>query len=121
MTLAKLLPLAFVMIAGPQILSTIFLATTENWRKNTLAFVAGAGLSVTIVVSIGYALSAGASNQGASNNTLDIIVLVLLFAAALHKFLGSPRLSGLVLISSFRDVSFQCGRAVLGVASGDGW
>jgi len=34
---------------------------------------------------------------------------------------GSPRLSGLVLISSFRDVSFQCGRAVLGVASGDGW
>ena len=44
MTLAKLLPLAFVMIAGPQILSAIFLATTENWRKNTLAFVAGAGL-----------------------------------------------------------------------------
>jgi cytochrome c biogenesis protein CcdA len=87
MTLAKLLPLAFVMIAGPQILSAIFLATTKNWRKNTLAFVAGAGLSVTIVVSIGYVLSAGASKQGASNNTLDIIILVLLFAAALHKFL----------------------------------
>lgn len=41
MTLAKLLPLAFVMIAGPQILSAIFLATTENWQKNSAAFVAG--------------------------------------------------------------------------------
>jgi len=32
-SLAKMLPLAFVMIAGPQILSAIFLATSENWRR----------------------------------------------------------------------------------------
>jgi len=31
--LAKLLPLAFVMIAGPQILTAIFLATTEKWWR----------------------------------------------------------------------------------------
>jgi hypothetical protein len=31
-TLAKIIPLAFVMIAGPQILTEIFLATSEDWR-----------------------------------------------------------------------------------------
>ena len=87
MTLAKLLPLAFVMIAGPQILSAIFLATTENWQKNSAAFVAGAALSITAISSIGFVLSTGASDQGASNTTLDIIILVLLAGAALHTFL----------------------------------
>ena len=47
MNVAKVLPLCFVMIAGPQILSAIFLATTENWRRNSLAYVAGASLSIT--------------------------------------------------------------------------
>jgi small neutral amino acid transporter SnatA (MarC family) len=50
-TIAKALPLAFVMIAGPQILSAIFLATSEDWRRNSAAFVAGAAVSITIVVS----------------------------------------------------------------------
>ena len=47
MNLAKVLPMAFVMIAGPQILSAIFLATSENWRGNSLAYVAGAACSIT--------------------------------------------------------------------------
>ena len=87
MNLAKLLPLSFVMIAGPQILSAIFLATTENWRKNSAAFLTGAGVAILAVSSIGFALSVGASDQGASNTTLDIIILVLLLGAALHTFL----------------------------------
>ena len=48
MNLAKLLPLSFVMIAGPQILSAIFLATTEEWQQDSAAFVTGAGISVTL-------------------------------------------------------------------------
>jgi len=87
MTLARLLPLSFVMIAGPQILSAIFLATTESWKKITALFVAGAGVSITIVASIGFLLSLGASKQGASHTTLNVIILVLLFLAAVHKFL----------------------------------
>ena len=87
MNLAKLLPLSFVMIAGPQILSAIFLATTERWKADSSTFLAGAGLSITIFATIGFLLSTGASNQGASNNTLDIIILVLLLGAALHTFL----------------------------------
>ena len=87
MTFAKVIPLAFVMIAGPQILSAIFLATSENWRKNSAAFVAGAALSVTTIVTLGFLLATGARDQGASNTTLDIIIIVLLVAAAIHTFL----------------------------------
>ena len=39
MNLAKVLPMTFVMIAGPQILSAIFLATSENWRRNSVAYI----------------------------------------------------------------------------------
>jgi len=34
MNFLTVLPLAFVMIAGPQILSAIFLSTSENWHRN---------------------------------------------------------------------------------------
>jgi thiol:disulfide interchange protein len=86
MTLVKILPMAFVMIAGPQILSAIFLATSENWRRNSVAYVAGAALSITAIVTIAFFVSDGASSGGASDDTLDYIVLVLLLAAAVHTF-----------------------------------
>jgi hypothetical protein len=86
-SIAKILPMAFVMIAGPQILSAIFLATTENWRRNSTAFVAGAALSITLIVSIAYLVGWGVSEAGVSDDALYIVVLVLLFAAAAHAFL----------------------------------
>jgi cytochrome c biogenesis protein CcdA len=87
MTLAKIIPLAFVMIAGPQILSAIFLATSENWRANSAALVAGAALSITAIVTVAFLVSDGASKQGASRKWLDIIFMVLLVAAGVHTFL----------------------------------
>jgi len=54
MNFAKVLPMSFVMIAGPQILSAIFLATSENWRRNSAAYLAGAALSITAIVTIAY-------------------------------------------------------------------
>jgi hypothetical protein len=86
MTVAKTLSLSFVMIAGPQILAAIFLATTKKWRQNSLAFVAGAAASITIITTIGFLLSLGASKHG-SRNGLLIAILVLLVFAAIHKFL----------------------------------
>ena len=49
-----ILPLAIVMVAGPQILSAIFLATSENWKKNSAAFLAGVLLTVTLFVTLAY-------------------------------------------------------------------
>lgn len=119
MTLAKVIPLAFVMIAGPQILSAIFLATSENWRRNSAAYVAGAAISVTTVVTLAFVLSTGASNQGASGNTLDIIFMVLLVAAGVHTFLTRktskpPKWMG-KLETAQPKLSFRLGFLLLGV------
>ena len=77
-SLLEVLPLVFVMVAGPQILSAIFLATSEEWRRNSAAFVAGAGLSITLVITVAYVLGIGAVGQGASNTTFSVIILLVL-------------------------------------------
>ena len=117
--IAKILPMAFVMIAGPQILSAIFLATTENWRRNSAAYIAGAALSITAIVTIAYFVGSGASDAGASNDTLDIVILVLLVAAALHTFLTRktaepPKWMG-KLQTANPKLSFKLGFLLLGV------
>jgi hypothetical protein len=117
--IAKILPMAFVMIAGPQILSAIFLATTENWRRNSIAYVAGAGLSITLIVTIGYFAGSGASDAGASDDTLYIVVLVLLVAAAVNTFLtrktaAPPKWMG-KLQTANPKLSFKLGFLLLGV------
>lgn len=111
--------MAFVMIAGPQILSAIFLATSENWRRNSAAYLAGAALSVTALVTIAYFVGSGISDAGASGDTLDIVVLVLLVAVALRTFLGRkeaepPKWMGRLQTANPR-FSFRLGFLLLGV------
>lgn len=86
MRFLELLPLVFVMIAGPQILSAVFLATSENWRRNSAAFVGGAALSVPLVVTIAYVFGVGATGQGAPNEALSAVVVVLLLLAMVHTY-----------------------------------
>ena len=119
MNWAKILPMAFVMIAGPQILSAIFLATSESWRRNSAAYVAGAALSITLIVTIAFFVGSGASDAGASHDTLDIVVLVLLVAAALDKFIRRkqskpPKWMG-KLETAHARFSFRLGFLLLGV------
>jgi uncharacterized membrane protein (UPF0136 family) len=89
MDLAKILPMAFVMVAGPQIISAFFFATSDSWKKVSAAYVLGASLSITAMVSVGYLLAQGAdSSEGgdAGLNTIDYVVLALLAFAAIHTF-----------------------------------
>lgn len=81
MNAAKVLPMTFVMIAGPQILSAIFLATTDKWRRNSAAYILGALCSITIFVSIAFAIGAGASSGGPSDTVYWVILALLAFAA----------------------------------------
>ena len=111
--------MSFVMIAGPQILSAIFLGTSENWRRNSAAYIAGAALSITAIVTIAYFVGSGFSDAGASDKTLYIVVLVLLVAAALHTFLKRkeaepPKWMGKLQTASPR-LSFRLGFLLLGV------
>jgi hypothetical protein len=87
------LPLAIVMVAGPQIISAIFLATSEKWQKNSAAFLAGVVLTITFFVTVTYVLvtvlfdAAGASNGSTTRVWLDVVILVLLVVAGTHKYL----------------------------------
>jgi peptidoglycan/LPS O-acetylase OafA/YrhL len=119
MSFLKLLPMAFVMIAGPQILSAIFLATSENWRRNSLAFVCGALVSITIVVSAAFFIGGGSPGGDAGNDDIYWIVLALLVAAMLHTFLKReqsepPKWMGKLQQASPK-FSFRLGFLLLGV------
>jgi Sap, sulfolipid-1-addressing protein len=120
MSSVNILPLAIVMVAGPQLLSAIFLATGQGWRRNSAAYVLGAAVSISLIVSAAYLLGNGASDQGASNDTLYIIVLLLLVAAGLQTFLtrkkpkDPPKWMGRLQTADAR-FSFRLGFLLLGV------
>lgn len=119
MKAAQIIPMAFVMIAGPQILSAIFLATTDNWRRNSLAYVAGAGLSITLIVSIAYLLGGTGSSGGSSSDTVYYIVLALLVMAAVQTFRGRkeskpPKWMG-KLQNATPGMAFKLGALLLGI------
>ena len=81
-----MLPLAIVMVAGPQILTPIFLATSEQWRRNSVAYVVGAALSISLVVTAAYFLATGTRSVGASNTTLSWLVVGLLVVAGANVY-----------------------------------
>jgi hypothetical protein len=81
-----LLPMSFVMIAGPQVLSAVFLATSEKWKLSSAAFLLGAGLSITAVVTAAFLLGSGASHAGASDKALYVVVLLLILTAMVHAY-----------------------------------
>jgi hypothetical protein len=92
-SLAQILPLSFVMIAGPQILSSFFLATTSDWAKNSLAYVAGAALSITTFVTVAYFVAKGAKEAASSdqqhttNDVIDWVILALLLVLIARAYL----------------------------------
>jgi len=87
------LPLAIVMVAGPQIISAIFLATSESWKKNSAAFLAGVLLTVTFFVTVAFVVvtllfdAESAAGETTSRQWLDGILVLLLVVAGLHKYL----------------------------------
>jgi len=89
---AKILPLAFVMVAGPQIISSFFFATSPAWKKVSAAYVAGAALSITAVASAAYFFSKGAGGGGdegsSGSDAIDYAIVALLIFAAVHTFRG---------------------------------
>jgi hypothetical protein len=117
--LVKMLPMAFVMIAGPQILSAIFLVTSENWRRNSLAYLTGASLSITAIVSIAFFLQIGVANGGVSKDWIYVVLLVLLVYAAWRTYAKRkesepPKWMG-KLQTATPGFSFKLGFLLLGV------
>jgi len=90
MDLVKVLPMAFVMIAGPQVISAFFFATSPSWKRISAAYVFGAAVSISLVVGAAYLLTKGAGEGDEANGgltTTDYVVLALLAFAAIHTYL----------------------------------
>lgn len=92
MDFAKVLPLAFVMVAGPQIISSFFFATSPSWKKLSASYVLGAAVSISLVVGAAYLIAKGATSsqeEGESGlRPVDYVILALLLFAMVHTYLG---------------------------------
>ena len=90
MTLLTVLPLAIVMSAGPQIVTAVFLATSRNARRNSLAFLASVAAATTIGVTIFYLVGSKVSSdtsEDSGRNWLDYVILALLVFLAVRVFM----------------------------------
>jgi len=123
MSLVEVLPLAIVMIAGPQILTPVFLATSDQWRANSAAYLVGAALSISLVVTVGYflgtSLGGGGGLLGATGKQLlNLVVLVLLVYAAVDTYrkrdVSEPPAWMGKLTDASRGLSFRLGFLLLG-------
>lgn len=90
MDFLKVIPLAVVMIAGPQIITAFFFATSDSWKRISAAYVLGAALAIPLVVAAGYLFTHGAGQAGESSGSglsmLDYVLVALLLLAAYHNF-----------------------------------
>ena len=97
MNWSTVLPLALVMIAGPQIISAIFLAASENPRRSSLAYLVGAGLAVYLGLTVWYAVFHAVRDTGSSqskdrnHDLINWIVLALLVVLAAIVFARRKR------------------------------
>jgi threonine/homoserine/homoserine lactone efflux protein len=89
----SVLPLAIVMVAGPQLISAIILATGHNARRNSLAFLAGAALAITAGTLVAYGLfrlvevAARPTSKGTLGTVIDWLVIALLLLLVVRTYL----------------------------------
>jgi hypothetical protein len=78
------LPMAFVMIAGPQIVTAILLATGTRPRRDSAFFLLGAGVATFIGVTASYFLTGLMKHRGPESgdprlvHAIDVAIIVLL-------------------------------------------
>ena len=123
MKFLQVLPLSVVMVAGPQILSSVFFATSEKWKSLSLSYIVGAALSIPIVVTLAYLLGSGATDEGSDNETIYWIILALLVYAMIRTFLKRGESEPPKWMGKLQDASprfaFTLGFLLLGVFPSD--
>src|SRR5918992_5529450 len=123
------LPLAFTMLAGPQIMSAIIFVTAPKALKLSAYFLAGVVIAVTVGVTITYTIATGlgnsvslgdSSDSGSLGNIIQYLFVGLLVFLSIKSYVGretsepprwlgamqnaTPRtafLAGLLLLSIF--------------------
>ena len=92
MDFLTVLPLAFVMNAGPQIVSAIFLATSQDARRNSVAFLLGVAIAATAGTTLAFlAIEAFGSDdpsaQNSTNSLIDYVIIALLLFLVVRVYL----------------------------------
>ena len=92
MSFLTVLPMAFVMNAGPQIVSAIFLATSERARRNSVAFLLGVASAATVGTTLAFLVigALGSDDPSAKttrNDALDYVIIALLLLRVVRVFL----------------------------------
>ncbi|HEY6638244.1 MAG TPA: GAP family protein [Solirubrobacterales bacterium] len=90
-TSLQILPLALIMVMGPQILTSIFLVTSKEPVKNSVAMLIGVVLAACLSLAIWFGIVKAVGidpKEGGGPTTADWIVAGLLALAAIHTFLG---------------------------------
>jgi hypothetical protein len=90
-TRLHILPLALIMVMGPQILTSIFLVTSRKPVVNSAAMLIGAALGVCTSVVIWYVLVRAlhiSARGGGGPTTADYVVAGLLVLLGIHIFRG---------------------------------
>ncbi|MBO3744195.1 GAP family protein [Actinoplanes flavus] len=94
----SVLLLAVVMIAGPQIISAVFLASSREPKRSSLAYLAGAGLAGIIGLTVWHfafhlvrGTGGGQDQHDRTRHLIDWVVLALLVALMVNVFAGRKR------------------------------
>jgi Sap, sulfolipid-1-addressing protein len=90
-TQLQILPLALIMVMGPQILTSIFLVTSKEPVKNSIAMLIGVVLaaSLSLLIWFGIVKAIGIDpKEGGGPTTADWIVAGVLALLAIHTFRG---------------------------------
>jgi hypothetical protein len=90
-TKLQILPLALIMVMGPQILTSIFLVTSREPVKNSAALLVGVVLAACASLAVWYGVVKAIGidpKEGGSPTTADYVVAGLLALAAIHTFRG---------------------------------
>jgi Sap-like sulfolipid-1-addressing protein len=90
-TQLQILPLALIMVMGPQILTAIFLVTSKEPAKNSIAMLLGVLVAASLSILIWFGLYDILNinpPSGSGPSTADYVVAGLLALAGIHTFLG---------------------------------
>lgn len=80
--------MAVVMSAGPQIVTAIFLATSRDAKRNSIAFLTGVAIATTIGVTVFFLIGSGLGGADDSGKTwLDWVIIGLLAFLAIWVFI----------------------------------
>jgi Sap-like sulfolipid-1-addressing protein len=116
--------MAFVMVAGPQIISSFLFATSDDWKRESAAYVLGAALSITAMATVGYLLASKLGGDDSSGDDgIRWGIVALLAFAMVHVFRGRkesepPKWMG-KLQSATPKLAFTLGFLLLGFFPSD--